>query len=544
MAAITATPNPAGTGGATVTVAGTAFEQRQTRILLDGVAATATFRPATDGTFSQPITVQSAAGTQTVMAQQCVAGTFTNIIGTGIRIEGSVTSATVTVSATSAGTAELRLSAYAVQRFLRHGSAAKTAALAVMDDAVDLITYHWSGGYANSLQSAQQLATSDFAPTSMGSARAWGSFGSRQGLDAGFANLDALIATRPAAKIALVMFDHPQAMLNGQTRGTQRNFPWPSSTYWGASYAGALCSEIIARYPGKILAFSYGQELKGFGDRTYLPALDAFAAGFTAWATYMRTNHPTIELWYPHLNYFATATLAQRATAVAALLAGGSTLQAADETIINRLMDQVSVAHVDRMTYDVSIIDYNTSDPWRNYAAASSRVDLEKNLCRVLKAKMTSRWGVQKPLVAIESYFDVNQVMQDWATEAQSAALATAIAIGAMSEGVTYHMRWEPEGGDPGAEAPDGNIASWWTKAGVALPAWTQIKDLVVNIPAGTTLKVTTVADSRIKAISSATKVYLLNMSATAVDVSVSAPGGNLAAASVPAFGYLVRTLP
>lgn len=463
--------------------------------------------------------------------------------------------ATVTVDQTAVvQTAQMRLAGIAIQRYGRMGmtSGEKAAMNALMAQGMDLMIVHWSGGYSNANQAYQQLKATDFAPTSMSTPRTYANIGGFRGLDEHFANLDALRALRPGVQMAVIMWDHPVAMLAGDTRSSSTPIsPWPAASQWGGAFAGKFCTELLAKYPGKIKAFSYGQELKGVSNRTDTTELNSFAAGYTAWATYMRANHPTIELWYPHLNYWATASLSSRQSAMTALLAGGSSLQAADESIINRLMDQVDPALVDRMTYDVSILDYNPADTWRpppfssgTYAAIAQRTPMEGMVVKVLKAKMLARWGVVKPEVRIEGYTDVNQVDQKWQTEAQSAALQTASMMGAQREGVTYVAKWEPEGGTPGAEAPDGDIESWFTIDGVPYKAWPQARDLVTAFPPGTGMFATTSDDVNIRANAGGTNVYLLNLSPAPISVGVTATDGSLSATSIPGYGYLVRTLP
>lgn len=439
---------------------------------------------------------------------------------------------TVTISDTPLVTNEIKPSAYAVQRFLRSGmsSGEKAAAVALMSSFVDSIAYHWSGGYRNQDPSYQLWSARDFAPA-MGSGRVWDDSGSRQGLDTAFSNLDALRVTRSNARMVLVMHDHPVAMLDGGTRSGQTQMPWPTQNFWGASYAGQLASDIISRYTSdRILAFSYGQELKGFADRTDTDSLREYAAGYTKFAQYMRANHPGVELWYPHVNFFATSSQINttRKTAMDALIAGGNDLGPNDNGIINTLLQEVDASLVDRVTFDVSILDNSSMDSWRgNYYAVSRRTMLEYHLARVLKARMTTYWGSQKPLVAIESYFDVNQTLQDWVSEEQSAALQAAIIMAAMRAGVTYHYRWEPQGGTPGSEAPDGNIASWWTEDGVKFKAYDYTKDLRLAIPPNTPLKTVSSNNPDVEVVASQTKAFVLNKGQVPAAVSISWTGGS-----------------
>jgi hypothetical protein len=346
------------------------------------------------------------------------------------------------------------------------------------------------------------------------------------------------------------MFDHPQVMLQGQTR-TGGYFPWPPASQWGGTANGAatLASEILARYPNRIVAFEYGLELKGINwGAGNFAALDSFVAGYTAFATYMHANHPTIECWYPHLNFFAHwSNISSRRTAMDNLVAGGSSLEPNDEIALQRLL-LVNPALVDAWTLDSSIVDYSTSDTWRgNYAAVEQRVSMPYHLGRVVRERMTASWGsagVTKPMHHIESYFDVNQTEQDWATDDQQAALSTAILMWCMKGGQGYHMRWEPTGGTPGAESPNGNIASWWSNLGVAFPAWAQARDLRATFPPGTSLHTVTTDDSHIVAVAGGGKVYLLNTHSSAISVSVTATNGTLGAQSIPAYSYLIQDLP
>jgi hypothetical protein len=461
--------------------------------------------------------------------------------------------AVVTVDQASvAVVSQFKLAAYAVQRFLRGSGAAKTASIALMDDApVDAIAQNWSGGYANSNPSTQIFAINDFAPNP-GPARVYSdSSGSRPGLDSFFTRMDAVFTAMPNCKIVLAMFDHPQVMLQGQTR-TGGYFPWPPASQWGATTNGAatLASEILTRYgTTRIIAFEYGLELKGinWGSGNFAQ-LDAFVAGYTAFATYMHANWPTIECWYPHLNFFAHwGNISSRRTAMDNLVAGGSSLEPNDEIALQRLL-LVNPALVDAWTLDSSIVDYSTSDTWRgNYAAVEQRVSMPYHLGRVVRERMTASWGstgASKPMHHIESYFDVNQLEQDWATDDQQAALSTAILMWCMKNGQGYHMRWEPTGGTPGAESPNGNIASWWSNLGVAFPAWAQARDLRSTFPPGTALHTVTTDDNHIVAVAGGGKVYLLNTHSSAISVSVTATGGTLSAQSIPAYSYLIQNLP
>lgn len=416
------------------------------------------------------------------------------------------------------------------------------------DDSGILIG-HWSGGYANSSSGEQTWALNDFAPTSMGSGRVWSdSSTTRIGLDGRFAKLDALNALGGAqTKYVLVLFDHPQAMIAGDTRTSGWINPWPAATQWDSGEAGALVTEVLNRFSGKIKAVSYGQELKGFSSRTSTAELDAFAAGYVAFKLYMEANHPTIEVWYPHLNFYASDSEGTRNTNFDAVLAGGTSLTTNDETILTRLLSQVPAARKPhRFTYDISIIDYNGTT-WRasGYDNIKTKVKIEKELARIINARTLSAWGATVPLVAIESYFDVNQLLQDWATQGQQAALQTAMAMHAAMGGTTYHARWEPEGAVPGSEAPDGIIGSWWHRDGYAVAAYTQMKALKDSFPPGTNLYSWTTDDADIVALAGGTKIMLLNLnSTTAKSVAVVGTNGATGAVSVPALGYIVQDLP
>src|SRR5690349_21754755 len=115
-----------------------------------------------------------------------------------------------------AGQSALRLGGFAVQRFLTGQSiteAEKVAAVAAMGTSVDALAYHWSGGLGGAT-----FGYTDFAPTSMGSARNWSS-GNRDP-DEQLAAMNRLIAVNPNAKFVLVLFDHPGAALNDGTPST------------------------------------------------------------------------------------------------------------------------------------------------------------------------------------------------------------------------------------------------------------------------------------------------------------------------------------
>ena len=86
-AAISLSPDPASTG-ATVTVTGSGFDIRPTRLTIDGVVSGSTFLPSATGAFSKTYVAQSTDGYQEIAAEQCTAGTFT-IAATALSTVGS-----------------------------------------------------------------------------------------------------------------------------------------------------------------------------------------------------------------------------------------------------------------------------------------------------------------------------------------------------------------------------------------------------------------------------------------------------------------------
>src|SRR5205823_4406629 len=90
----------------------------------------------------------------------------------------------------------------------------------------------------------------------------------------------------------------------------------------------------------------------------------------------------------------------------------------------------------DRITYDYSVA---SASLYRGiYASIESRLQLERELIRILNLHMVSVWGTTVPTGANESYFD-------WKTddtsfnEDQQAALLGGIVLEAIKGGVGYH---------------------------------------------------------------------------------------------------------
>jgi hypothetical protein len=474
-------------------------------------------------------------------------------------------------------------------------------------DALDTILYHWSGN------SGWQQA--DFAPTlTMAGARDWqGNASNDQGLNEVISLIDGNVtytntrtesdlkalrdsnAGHANARVMLVMHNHPQAMMpagwpvqNGQSRN------WPRRENWSITGAGTLASEIIARYGTMIRGFSYGQEMKevsntfrnglfpggtlvGGSSSTGVTNLSPnnlidHIEGFNYFSRYMRTNHPTVELWAGHLDIFARDS--SPTTIIDALLAGGSSLGPNADKIIDEMLyrygrdpDSATFPTAgtfsanllpDAFTIDVSVASSGGGTRWSNdYANQISRVALIENCCRVIYAKMQARWGFTIPIVAIESYFDWSQDDVTFSSN-QQASLSTAIAMRALMGGIYEEARWEPQGGDLSGGGPPfqfqySSFASWWnpfdpdTQTTPALPyvyrQFTQIKDLSNAFPPGTAMVTATSNDSNIMAIASATKVYILNTSATGVSTSVTATNGSVAAQTIPGYSHVVVNL-
>lgn len=442
-------------------------------------------------------------------------------------------------------TAKLHLGAFEVQRDLRN-AASKAAIINLMAQGVDYVTQHWSGGLSNANSGAQNWSQTDLAPVSMATPRQWASAsGSRQGLDPFFANMDALIALRPNVKVVLVLFDQPEAVVGGATRTVQggKYVVW-SAVNW--TLVAQLCTEVLARYPGRIVAISFGQEFKGLVSRTDVTALNNFVAGYTTWATYMRTNHPAVKLYYPHLNFWSTeSSVAIRNAAMDALLAGGTSFATGDEQMLARLLT-VNPALVDGFTIDNSIVDYNDAAHHTDYNWMIARTHLERETVRLLRVRLaTAGFPANVDIHAIESYFAVNQGAAILPAD-QQAALSTSILMHALDI-IGIHNRWGPQGGD----ATNPNMASWWDNNAGAFPAWLQARDLVNALPAGTGLHPTTCDDASIQVragtLAGVGKLYLLNKSAGAISVTASSADGHswtMPVQSVPAYGYVPLTLP
>lgn len=439
---------------------------------------------------------------------------------------------------TSLGTMAWKPSAYGVQRFLRQNmnSTERAVAVGLMDDlGMDLITVHLGGGYSNATSSTQQWAARDVMP-SVGS-YVWDTVGSRVGLDQLFGYLDELRAFQGSAKMLLVLHDFPVAMLGGQTRASQTNFPWPSATEW--QKMGPLLSTIDSRYPGKVWGVSYGQELKGFSNRTDTTALNAFADGYNEVASYVRSNLSSWKLCYPHVNLFATwSTIGERHSEVDGLLAGGN-FGSDDETIYNTLLPAVSANDVDYLTVDYSLIDYSTSDT-HTYAQAQGLITAPYHVLRRLNEMQDTHWGVRKPIIAIEAYFDVRVADVDYTTEPQKAALTTAMSLEFARAGGTYEMRWEPHGGTPGSETTDGDMICWWDENGVAYDLATYHTALRNAIPDASTLRPVATDSTDIIALASDSLVYFINLGASSTTARLM-PGETTAA--IGAYGWATATI-
>lgn len=85
-ATLTVDPNPVPSGGTSVTVDGSGFEERKTRLLLEGVQQGDPFY-STGGVFSKTLTVSSTETTQHIVAEQCVAGSYLSKATATVTIE-------------------------------------------------------------------------------------------------------------------------------------------------------------------------------------------------------------------------------------------------------------------------------------------------------------------------------------------------------------------------------------------------------------------------------------------------------------------------
>lgn len=398
------------------------------------------------------------------------------------------------------------------------------------------------------------------------------------------------------SKVMIVMHNHPQAMMPAgwpvQADTGSRN--WPLRTQWGSAGAGTLATEILTRYSGYIRGFSYGQEIKAVANafrNGLLPGgtlIDGDTStdisnlspnniadhieGYNHFAKYMRANHPGIELWMGHLDIFGHGST-EVAAEIDALLAGGDQLGNNADHIITEMIGRIgrdpdtatfpalgtfdADLLPDAFTIDVSIAS-STANRWRNdYAEVLERVALVENVCRVIYDRMMDEWGFTIPIVAIESYFDWEQHTSTFTAD-QQAALSTAIAMRSLMGELYEEARWEPQGGDLGSGGiyRYASFASWWTpydpetETTVASPnqyvydQFYQVRDLSNAFPPGTTMCTVTSDNASIMAVASASDVYILNTSGGAISTSVTATNGSLGAQSIPAYGYLVQSLP
>jgi hypothetical protein len=480
------------------------------------------------------------------------------------------------------GTSQIRPTPYSVQRFMKQdtddGQRAIIGKLLGESKPTQVIVTHWSGSNWQGI---------DFAPDTMNGTRVWTTTNTgRRSLDQALVrDLDFFRASNPdhsTAKVMLVMQNHPQAMMPSgwavQADTGSRN--WPLAGQWGSGGAGRLAKEIWDRYPGRILGFSYGQEMKSVassfrngmfpgGGATGVSSLtlDNFRDhidGYNVFAKYARTNMPGAELWAFHYNFFARDTTS--AAAIDALLNGGGSLAPNDETLFNAFLDRVGrdpdtgtfnpALLPDKITYDASIAGPGR---WQNdWTNISKRVMLEFHLARVLKQKMINKWGFALPLVGVESYFDWDQSSVTLTPEQQD-ALSTAILIGATLAGTTYHDRWECQGGD----RSDSNahikqsFASWWTpidpSTGNKVPSpniyrfgsWQQASMLANMFQPGTDLFATTTDDANVLALSGVNGLYVLNLGSSTSRISISlADGSTMSPIDVPPLQVSVAALP
>lgn len=452
--------------------------------------------------------------------------------------------------------------AFGVQRFLRSmtSGAAKTNAINFIAPFTDVIIYHWSGGYANSSSGAQLWGATDFAPGTMNSARIYTDLGSKQGLDHAVANLDAIVAINPNAKIVFVMHDIPQAMNNGFTRTSNGTLtPWPAPSFWGSAFGAKLAQDLLNHFGTKVLALAYGQEGKGVkGHFSDVTARKAFTQGAVNLFTILKASHPWCERWYPHLNFFSTQSNMQaRANAVDAMIAGGNLLETNDRPIFAGLLADMPVNLVDRITIDWSILDNNTSDIWAGasgnsgtYDAVKIRTSLGYHLVRVCRLYMQAAWGTTVPIVSIERYWDVNQHRQQWASPAQQAALTLSMVMWLMkAPGHTVDANWEPQADDPVsgvANASGGEIMSWFKKDGTPTLTGQAIAAAQAAIPVNSPLFPVTSDDPDIEGVASATtaKIIVLNKNkTTAKAVTINATSGTINAGTIPALGWVVLSL-
>lgn len=463
--------------------------------------------------------------------------------------------ATVTVSKdVITGSMAKAPSPYIVQRFRRMGAtsgeqAAMTAKMSAL--GVDLLTVHIGGGYSNATSSTQQWAMRD--PLDSVGVYTYSTVGSRLGLADVFSWLGDLRATRPSAKVLLVLHDHPKAMLGGRTRANTDNFTWPPAAEFSKYLP--LFENIEATYPGLVYGISYGQELKGLVNRTDTSTngeLDVFAAGFNVIAPLVRASG-SVGHWkigYPHINIFASNSLSTRNTNYDALIGGSqSTLAPGDETIFNFLLPKVDPDDVDFLTVDYSVIDYSTSHTWRpgfggNYdTTVKPKLTMPEKVMARLRAMMTTHWGTQKPIYAIERYVDVNQLEQDWMSESQMAAANMALTLSAIRGGVDQEMWWEPNGGTAGSESPTGNLMSWWDVDGNAFDLYDYLLALYEAIPPGTDIVSSSSDSGDIHALASPDKTYIVNVSSSSVDVTLNVDGG-LVDTTIAAYGYVALDNP
>lgn len=444
----------------------------------------------------------------------------------------------------------LELGMFGVQRFLRK-SGSKTPALNLMTALpARTICFHWSGGYNNANPGFQSWSTRDFAPgpDENDPQFTYTTSGSRKGLDPLVQDFTDYKALYPSAKLVLVLHDFPNAMLEGDTRTSQTNItPWPASTAWDRCMV--LLNTIIPRIgASNVLAISYGQEFKGLANRTSTTELNAFTDGLIAFAAEFKATYPTVEIWFPHFNILATeSSITARRNALASMLAGGS-MSTNDNLILNTVLARANSikTSIDRVTMDYSLLNYGTNEDWRgNWNQFFDKFLLGYHTARCFAERMQANWSTVKPIVSIENYFDVRLADNELYSDKKQAAGLLLNLMAEANAGVTHTMRWEPHGGTPGSETPNGNMQCLWDENGVKFQAYDYIKDFLSNFNLGDTLRPVTSSKSTIYGIATATKAFIVNAHDTVAE-SVTCIGDTASATpvSINPLEYAVITLP
>lgn len=472
-------------------------------------------------------------------------------------------SMTINRSVNSA-TNQLMIGGYWLQHTLMYTSAAGwNAAMDLLANVCTWHAVHMGGGYANSATGAQAWAQTDVAPNS--STRQWTtpSGSSRDGLDSYDARFATIKTKNAGSKFALVahdFFQQTQDPTKTRSSATGNNFFPPNTSQRRTDFA-TIIGEILNHYPGRYSAVSIGQEFKGwdrYNANNAAPlAMGEFVDHANKIATYIRANFPTVEIWFPHLNYVATSAEPSRTNVVDGWVANTGGFLAADLTTLQYCLDNMPPSLVDRITYDISICDNNTASP-RSTAFIQSRTSIERGLTKAINDLQLARpnWGVKKPLVAIETYVNVNLSDNGRHTDDELGVFGTSMVAWAGFGGTTIHMRWQPEGdiGTPynrqsffskTGNTTQTNPVTTGVSGGTPYPLYYGVKDFKEMFPPGTTFKSVTTSNSLVEGWANATEILLLNKTANSETITLTdATTSATKVVTVAAFKMLRTTLP